>query len=79
MKFFDYLKERFTKEKISSIGGLFLTVAGVAGYITAPQLAAIHGVATVFGVDLGDAATTTAIAGAVSVLLPTSKFKKKPQ
>lgn len=71
-----YLKERFTREKISSFGGMMLAVAGALGYLSGPEVAAIHSVAQVSGFDLGPVTTITGLIGAISVLVPTSRMHK---
>lgn len=67
-----YIKERFTKEKISSIGGSVVFLLCVAGYIDNQQAQAIEEVLTLFGYDLN---LYGAGLGIISLLAPISKLK----
>lgn len=75
-KIIDYLKDRWTKEKTSRAIGLTLSILGAFGYLAGPEIAAIQAVASAAGLDVGSASGITAVAGALSILLPTSKLKK---
>lgn len=72
-----YLKDRWTKEKTARAIGLALSLAGAFGYLAAPEIAAIQAVATALGIDLGSASGITTLAGALTILLPTSRLKKQ--
>lgn len=70
-----YLKDRWTKEKTSRAIGIALSIAGAFGYLAGPEIAAIQTIAAALGIDLGNASGIAALAGALSILLPTSKLK----
>lgn len=69
----DYIKERFTKEKISSFGGLIVFILCAFGYISNEQAQSIDAALTVFGYDLN---LIGGAAGLLSILTPISKLKR---
>ena len=72
-KGYRYVHDRFTKEKISSWGGLALFLLAVAGELTQSQIGAIQVIGSMFGLDFSSYAD--AAIGISAVLLPTSRFK----
>lgn len=74
-KSYRYVHERFTKEKISSWGGVALTVLGVAGHLSQAQIGVIQLAASMLGYDISVSADL--IAGLIAIGVPTSKIKLK--
>lgn len=73
-----YIKERFTKEKVSSYGGLILVVLATAGIIPGVHLSVIQQVGTLLGYDLTvNSDMIGLVAGLVSILAPTSKMTQQ--
>ena len=74
-----YLSERFTKEKISTWGGVLLAFAGAAGYISGPQASLINLGLSAMNIHLAaaDPNTIATLTGALAVLAPTSKITQR--
>ena len=69
-----YIKDRATKEKISSWTGIVLVGLYVAGQITGAQLSAVTALADAFGYSIPN--ITDLIIGAGLFATPTSKLKR---
>ena len=75
----NYLAERFTREKLSSWGGLVLTIAGTAGYLSGPQASLINLALTANDIHLQSANpdAVSLVTGLIFTLLPTSKLAQR--